>query len=166
MIFARNGWRRLAVACTFGVAIASPLAAEAPNAAEEARRVLVAAGLLDQIRDSAPQLAEQISAHLRQRNPGRDADIRHAVETVIMPEIGRRIDDLLTIAAQPLLRGFTTEELEVIRRFLELRLDQRLDGALQLVALEIERESPAWVRKVAEESLAQSRDSRLRGLRY
>lgn len=166
MISVPSFWRRLAASLALLLALASPLAAQAPAAEEEARRILVVTGLVDQIRDGGPQLAEQIEAHLRQRNPGRDADIRHAVEAVIMPAIGQRMDELLQIAAQPLLRGFTAEELSLIRRFLELRLDQRLEGALQLVAFELERESPGWVRKVAEETLAQSRDARLRGLRY
>jgi len=155
-----------AAALAFALVLGAPAAAQAPNAEEEAQRILVATGLLDQVRDGAPQLADQLLAYLRERNPGREADIRHAVETAIMPALGRRMPELLALAAQPLLRGFTAEELSLIRRFLELRLDQRLDGALQLVAFEIERESPAWVRKVAEETLAQSRDSRLRGIRY
>lgn len=166
MIPFRNGSRRLLAAIALSVALAQPLAAQTPNAEEEAKRILAITGLVDQIRDGAPQLAEQLQAYLRERNPGREADIRHAVEAAIMPAIGRRVDELLQLAAQPLLRGFTAEELSLIRRFLELRLDQRLEGALQLVAFEIERESPGWVRKVAEETLAQSRDARLRGLRY
>lgn len=166
MIALRNGWRGLLAAIALSVALAHPLAAQAPNAEEEAKRILAITGLVDQIRDGAPQLAEQLQAYLRERNPGREADIRHAVDTAIMPAIGRRIDEILSLAAQPLLRGFSAEELLLIRRFLELRLDQRLDGALQLVAFEIERESPGWIRKVAEETLAQSRDARLRGLRY
>lgn len=166
MISVRGFWRSLAASLALLLALASPLAAQAPNAEEEARRILVVTGLVDQIREGGPQLAEQIEAHLRQRNQGRDGDVRHAVERVIMPAIGQRLDELLAIAAQPLLRGFSAEELFLIRRFLELRLDQRLEGALQLVAFEIERESPAWVRKIAEETLAQSRDARLRGLRY
>ncbi|WP_114376854.1 DUF2059 domain-containing protein [Elioraea thermophila] len=166
MIPFRNGSRWLLAAIALSVALAQPLAAQTPNAEEEAKRILAITGLVDQIRDGAPQLAEQLQAYLRERNPGREADIRHAVEAAIMPAIGRRLDELLQLAAQPLLRGFTAEELSLIRRFLELRLDQRLEGALQLVAFEIERESPGWVRKVAEETLAQSRDARLRGLRY
>lgn len=166
MILLRNGSRRLLAAIALSAALAQPLAAQTPNAEEEAKRILAVTGLVDQIRDGAPQLAEQLHTYLRERNPGREADIRHAVETAIMPAIGRRVDELLQLAAQPLLRGFTAEELFLIRRFLELRLDQRLEGALQLVAFEIERESPSWVRKVAEETIAQSRDARLRGLRY
>ncbi|MFQ3622218.1 MAG: hypothetical protein SNJ73_01595 [Acetobacteraceae bacterium] len=150
-----------------GQAPAPPAPAAAGTPEAEALAILAAAGLREQILENGPQLAEQLRLHMTRLNQGRDADVRHAIETAILPAIARRLDELLAIAAQPLVRGFTLEELVIVRRFLELRLDQRLEGAMQLVAMEVDRESGDWVRRVAQDALAaRSQDARLRGLRY
>lgn len=163
--------RRPLAALALALALATPAAAQTaaaePQATAEARALVLAAGLADQLRESLPSIAEGLRAHLAERNPGREADVAHAVETAILPAVTRRLDELIDVAVQPLVRGFTLEELTVMRRFLELNLDQRMEGALALVSFELDRESRDWLRRVAEEALAaQGGDRRLRGLRY
>jgi hypothetical protein len=139
----------------------------APTAEAEAKALVLAAGLRDQLLEGIPVMAEGLREHLNQQNPGREEDVRRAVETTIVPAVAARLDELIEKAVQPLVRGFTAEELYIMRRFLELDLDQRMEGALQIVAFELDRESGDWLRKIAEEALAaRAADQRLRGLRF
>jgi hypothetical protein len=139
----------------------------APTAEAEAKALVLVAGLRNQLLESMPAMAEGLRQHLSQQNPGRDEDVRRAVETAIVPAVAARLDELIEKAVQPLVRGFTAEELYIMRRFLELELDQRMEGALQIVAFELDRESGDWLRKIAEEALAaRAADQRLRGIRF
>jgi hypothetical protein len=139
----------------------------APTAEAEGKALVLAAGLRDQLLESMPAIAAGLREHLNERNAGRAEDVRHAVETAIVPAVTQRLDELIAIAVQPLVRGFTVEELYIMRRFLELNLDQRMEGALQLVSFELDRESRDWLRRIAEEAIAaRAADQRMRGLRY
>lgn len=139
----------------------------APTAEAEAKALVLAAGLRNQLLESMPAMAEGLRQHLNQQNPGREDDVRRAVETAIVPAVTARLDELIDAAVQPLVRGFTAEELYIMRRFLELDLDQRMEGALQIVAFELDRESGDWLRKIGEEALAaRAADQRLRGIRF
>lgn len=139
----------------------------APTAEAEAKALVLAAGLRNQLLESMPAMAEGLRQHLNQQNPGREEDVRRAVETAIVPAVTARLDELIDAAVQPLVRGFTAEELYIMRRFLELDLDQRMEGALQIVAFELDRESGDWLRKIGEEALAaRAADQRLRGIRF
>lgn len=139
----------------------------APTAEAEAKALVLAAGLRNQLLESMPAMAEGLRQHLSQQNPGREEDVRRAVETAIVPAVTARLDELIDKAVQPLVRGFTAEELYIMRRFLELDLDQRMEGALQIVAFELDRESGDWLRKIGQEALAaRATDQRLRGLRF
>ncbi len=139
----------------------------APTAQAEAKALVLAAGLRDQLMESMPAMAEGLRQHLNQQNPAREEDVRRAVETVIVPAVAARLDELIEAAVQPLVRGFTAEELYIMRRFLELNLDQRMEGALQIVAFELDRASGDWLRKIGEEALAaRAADQRLRGIRF
>lgn len=170
----RRGLLILALALGLGLALVQGAPAQtvqpgqvAPTAEAEAKALVIAAGLRDQILEGMPAMAEGMRQHLNQQNPGREEDVRRAVETVIVPAVTARLDELITVAVQPLVRGFTAEELYIMRRFLELDLDQRMEGALQLVAFELDRESGDWLRKVGEAALAgRASDQRLRGLRF
>ena len=139
----------------------------APTAEAEAKALVLAAGLRNQLLESMPAMAEGLRQHLSQQNPGRDEDVRRAVETAILPAVTARLDELIDKAVQPLVRGFTGEELYIMRRFLELDLDRRMEGALQIVAFELDRESGEWLRRIGEEALAaRAADQRLRGIRF
>ncbi|WP_439578994.1 hypothetical protein [Elioraea sp.] len=139
----------------------------APTAEAEAKALVLAAGLRDQLLNGMPAMAEGLRQHLNQQNPGREDDVRRAVETAIVPTVTERLDELIALGVQPLVRGFTAEELYIMRRFLELNLDQRMEGALQLVSFELDRESGEWLRKIAEQALAaRASDQSLRGLRF
>lgn len=138
----------------------------APTPEAEARALVLAAGLRDQLINGMPAMAEGLRQHLIQRNPGREADVGRAVETAIVPAVRDRLDQLITLGVQPLVRGFTAEELYVMRRFLELNLDQRMEGALRLVSFELDRASGDWLRGIAEQALAGSADAKLRDLKF
>jgi hypothetical protein len=145
----------------------APPGQRAPTAEAEARALVLVAGLRNQLLESMPAMAEGLRQHLNQQNPGREEDVRRAVETAIVPAVTARLDELIEKAVQPLVRGFTAEELFIMRRFLELDLDRRMEGALQLVAFELDRESGDWLRRIGEEALAaRAGDQRLRGLRF
>lgn len=138
----------------------------APTPEAEARALVLAAGLRDQLINGMPAMAEGLRQHLSQRNPGRDDDVRRAVETAIVPAVQDRLDQLITLGVQPLVRGFTAEELYIMRRFLELNLDQRMEGALRLVSFELDRASGEWLRGIAEQALTASTDAKLRDLKF
>lgn len=139
----------------------------APTAEAEAKALVLAAGLRNQLLESMPAMADGLRQHLSQQNPGREEDVRRAVEAAIVPAVTARLDELVDAAVRPLVRGFTAEELYIMRRFLELDLDQRMEGALQIVAFELDRESGDWLRKIGEEALAaRASDQRLRGIRF
>jgi hypothetical protein len=138
----------------------------APTPEAEARALVLAAGLGDQLVNGLPVMAEGMRLHLNERNPGREADVRRAVETAIVPAVRDRLDQLIGLGIEPLVRGFAAEELYIMRRFLELNLDQRMEGALRLVTFELDRTSGDWLRKVAEEALAASADAKLRDLKF
>jgi hypothetical protein len=156
--------------CVGLAAGAAALAAQpgqpAATAEAEARALVLAAGLRDQLVGGLPAMAEAMRLHLNERNPGREADVRRAVEAAIVPAVRDRLDQLIVLGLEPLVRGFTAEELYIMRRFLELNLDQRMEGALRMVTFELDRASGEWLRKVAEEALAGTADARLRDLRF
>lgn len=138
----------------------------APTAEAEARALVLAAGLREQLINGMPAMAEGLRQHLIQRNPGREEDVRRAVDSAIVPAVTHRLDDLIALGVQPLVRGFSAEELYIMRRFLELNLDQRMEGALRLVSFELDRASGDWLRTVAEQALAASADATLRDLKF
>jgi hypothetical protein len=134
---------------------------------DEAKALVLAAGLRDQLLRGMPAMADGLRRHMEQRNPGREADIARAVETEILPAVTERLDELIALGVDPLVRGFTAEELFIMRRFLELELDRRMEGALRMVAFELDRDSGEWLRRVAQEALTgPGSDARLRDLKF
>ena len=77
----------------------------APTAEAEAKALVLAAGLRNQLLESMPAMAEGLRQHLNQQNPGREDDVRRAVETAIVPAVTARLDELIDAAVQPLVRG-------------------------------------------------------------
>ena len=130
---------------------APPLGLGTPR--EEAKALVLAAGLRDQLLRGMPVMADGLRRHMEQRNPGREAEIARAVETEILPAVTERLDELIELGVDPLVRGFTAEELYIMRRFLELELDRRMEGALRMVTFELDRDSGDWLRRVAQEAL-------------
>lgn len=165
--------RRQALAAVLCLGLAGPaLTQTAPphglgTPKAEAMALVLAAGLRDQLLRGMPAMADGLRRHMEQRNPGREADIARAVETEILPAVSQRLDELIELGVDPLTRGFTAEELYIMRRFLELELDRRMEGALRMVTFELDRDSGDWLRRVAEEALTgPNSNASLRDLKF
>ena len=151
-----RAWRVLTAVALF-IALLAPVGARAdqpePNAIDKAKEMMAAANQLQLLDTTIVLISQSMESLIERANPGHEKAVRDFTTNYYMPEVRRRLPEIIDLMAEEWARYFTAEELGQLTAFYRSEIGQKLVAVQPKLIQDSLQLGEAWGGKVALEVL-------------